>query len=212
MGIVTAWLAVRSDDGLVVDDYYKQGLAINQVLDRSEARAAQLGLQATLSFDPQGDRVRVVLSEGVSGASRPTLRLVHPTRAGMDQVVVLGLVPPGVYEGALAAAAPGTLACVLEDSGGWRLGGDWTCRGSASDPATPRTGNSGGGGAMSNGKRLMWILWPAFLVAGIAEGVFFTLVRSHGPAPLRARSDLGRTAIYSIGFFLFWALRPARAR
>ncbi len=24
-------------------------------------------------------------------------------------------------------------------------------------------------------QRLMWILWPAFLVAGIAEGITFTL-------------------------------------
>ena len=23
--------------------------------------------------------------------------------------------------------------------------------------------------------RLMWVIWPAFLVAGVAEGVFFTI-------------------------------------
>ena len=26
------------------------------------------------------------------------------------------------------------------------------------------------------GKPLMWILWPSFIVGGIAEGVFFTLI------------------------------------
>jgi hypothetical protein len=57
---------------------------------------------------------------------------------------------------------------------------------------------------MSNGKRLIYILWPAFIVAGIAEGVFFTLF---DPTDLRLfdrEIGLGRTAIYSIGFFAFW--------
>ena len=57
---------------------------------------------------------------------------------------------------------------------------------------------------MSNAKRLIYILWPAFIVAGIAEGVFFTLF---DPTDLRLfdrEIALGRTAIYSIGFFAFW--------
>ena len=32
-GMVTIWIAVDSDDGLVVDDYYKRGLEINKKLD-----------------------------------------------------------------------------------------------------------------------------------------------------------------------------------
>jgi hypothetical protein len=58
---------------------------------------------------------------------------------------------------------------------------------------------------MSTGKRLIYILWPAFIVAGIAEGVFFTLF---DPTDLRLfdrEIALSRTAIYSIGFFAFWA-------
>jgi hypothetical protein len=57
---------------------------------------------------------------------------------------------------------------------------------------------------MSNGKRLIYILWPSFIVAGIAEGVFFTLF---DPTDLRLfdrEIALSRTAIYSIGFFAFW--------
>ena len=34
-GFITLWMAVVSDDGLVTDDYYKQGLAINQTLARA---------------------------------------------------------------------------------------------------------------------------------------------------------------------------------
>ena len=31
-GFYTLWLAIQSNDGLVADDYYKRGLAINQTL------------------------------------------------------------------------------------------------------------------------------------------------------------------------------------
>ncbi len=52
-GFVTLWLAIASDDGLVADDYYKRGLAINRVLERTQ-RAAALGLLATVDVDAGG--------------------------------------------------------------------------------------------------------------------------------------------------------------
>ena len=36
-GLTTAWIAVTHEDGLVADDYYKRGLAINQELRRDSA-------------------------------------------------------------------------------------------------------------------------------------------------------------------------------
>ena len=36
-GIVTVWLAIKSNDGLVADDYYKQGLEVNQVIQRESS-------------------------------------------------------------------------------------------------------------------------------------------------------------------------------
>jgi hypothetical protein len=62
---------------------------------------------------------------------------------------------------------------------------------------------------MSFGKRLIYILWPAFIVAGIAEGIFFTLF---DPTELRLfdrEIALSRIAVYSIGFFAFWILAAA---
>jgi hypothetical protein len=54
-------------------------------------------------------------------------------------------------------------------------------------------------------QRLIWILWPSFIVAGIAEAVFFTLFDptelSLFGQPLEGAS---RMAIYSVGFFVFW--------
>jgi len=119
-GFVTAWLAVRSDDGLVADDYYKQGLAINQTLGRSDA-AERLGAQAELRL--VDGRVRVFL-ENAPVRGTLALRLVHPTRSGMDQSVAMAMLRPGEYEGQLQALLPGRWHVVLEDRD-WRLAGDW---------------------------------------------------------------------------------------
>jgi hypothetical protein len=58
-------------------------------------------------------------------------------------------------------------------------------------------------------QRAMWILWPSFLVAAVAEMIFFA-VFDPGELTLFGRSlELSRTAIYSMGFFLFWAFAAA---
>ena len=123
-GFYTLWLAVKSDDGLVADDYYKRGLAINQTLTRT-TRAGQLALGARVEFDAAAARVRVTLS----GAGRlpETLRmtLVHPTRALADQAIELRVQTPGEYAGVLVAATAGRRVVVLEDSARtWQLAGE----------------------------------------------------------------------------------------
>lgn len=58
-------------------------------------------------------------------------------------------------------------------------------------------------------KRIIWILWPSFIVGGIAEAVFFTLFDPADLHILGEPMELNRTAVYSIGFFLFWAFAAA---
>ena len=53
-------------------------------------------------------------------------------------------------------------------------------------------------------KHVIWVLWPAFIAAGIAEVLFFTMI---DPAQLYLfgeRVEWSATATYSTGFFLFW--------
>jgi uncharacterized protein len=115
----TLWLAVRSDDGLVVEDYYQRGLVINRVLGRNAA-AERLGITAEIRL--VGDRVRVLSKAVASGPL--TLKFVYATHAGMDQVLHLALVQPGVYEGRVQPLRAGRWHVLLEQSG-WRLAGDW---------------------------------------------------------------------------------------
>ena len=120
--LFTAWLAVRSDDGLVVDDYYQQGLAINKTLGRSVA-AERLGIMAEISMADDG-RVQVRLNAAAGGAL--TLQFAHPTRAGMDQSLKLAMVQPGVYEGNLQRPLQAGRWHVVLARRDWRLAGDWT--------------------------------------------------------------------------------------
>ena len=58
-------------------------------------------------------------------------------------------------------------------------------------------------------KRAIWILWPSFIVGGIAETVFFTLF---DPMDLQFFGEplgLSRIAVYTLGFFVFWAFAAA---
>jgi hypothetical protein len=54
--------------------------------------------------------------------------------------------------------------------------------------------------------RLMWVIWPAFLIAGAAEGIFFTIFDPFELHFFGAPLDVSREAIYAMGFFGFWAL------
>lgn len=52
---------------------------------------------------------------------------------------------------------------------------------------------------------LMLVLWPSFLVAIVAEGVFFSLFDPSELALRGSDTELQPLAIYTLGFFFFWA-------
>ena len=126
-GVATAYLAFSSNDGLVDDDYYKQGLAVNQVTAR-EQNATSLGLQAEVMQAADGGALRVLL-RGAPTTALPEsllLRITHPTRAGVDRSVELKSEGGGIYAGRLDAALAGRWHVSLEDGArSWRLTGDW---------------------------------------------------------------------------------------
>lgn len=128
-GFYTLALAIKSDDGLVADDYYRRGLAINRTLERSE-RARQLALEATVSII--GNKVRVVLRGREVPPRALRLALIHPTRAGRDQTLALHEEAPGVYRGRIVPFGNERRLIHLEDDRRiWRLSGNWTPGGSS---------------------------------------------------------------------------------
>ena len=55
-------------------------------------------------------------------------------------------------------------------------------------------------------QRLMWIVWPAFLMAGVAELVFFSIFDPFDLHFFGAPLAMSRQSIYAMGFFGFWGL------
>jgi len=55
-------------------------------------------------------------------------------------------------------------------------------------------------------QRLMWVAWPAFLMAGVLEMLVFAMVDPADVTWFGQPLDWSRTAVYSVAFFAFWAL------
>ena len=120
-GIVTVWYAVESSDGLVVDDYYKRGLAINKVLDRDRA-AQRYGIETTLEFRT-GSPVATVILKGNPTFTAPemiSVSFLHATRSGHDRKRTLVRVAPDTYQGPMPDLIRGRWNIVIEAQD-WRV-------------------------------------------------------------------------------------------
>jgi hypothetical protein len=121
-GLTTVWIAFSSADGLVVGDYYNEGLAINQTLARDDAARA-LALAATLKNE-NGALALTLAGHLKAYPEQLTLNLAHPTHQGMDQTLTFHSAGGGHYRAALPAMAAGKWHAQLVDPAStWRLAG-----------------------------------------------------------------------------------------
>lgn len=121
--IATLIIAAQDPDGLVVDDYYKQGLAINETLER-DRKAQALGLSALVRVE--SGRLQLTLNGLPSNTDAKdfALRLIHPTRPHLDRDVKLAREGGNQWSAELGAIAPGRWHVQLESpNGGWRIAG-----------------------------------------------------------------------------------------
>ena len=120
--LCTAWLAVRSDDGLVADDYYKRGLLINRKLADTPANDAPTPGARVRIADNGEVRARLEGAPGAPSEAPATLRLrfAHPARAAPERIVTLVRDANDEYVGMLGEQTPGRWIVILE-SDLWRL-------------------------------------------------------------------------------------------
>ena len=88
LGVVMIYLALQTNNSLVVDDYYKQGKAINVRLERDQ-QASLRGISATLLPDAEGLILQLSTTspQPAGSTSWPDLldvRWVHVTQAERD--------------------------------------------------------------------------------------------------------------------------------
>ena len=123
-GFYTLYLAIIHADPLVIDNYYKEGLAINQVMARDHL-AAQRGYRAVLMLNPQRTLVRVQLT-GIELPPSVRVHLVHPANAELDREVVAVQIGDGLYQSSVQMVPAARWNVELTDPGrSWRLTADW---------------------------------------------------------------------------------------
>lgn len=121
--IITVIIAFRNQDGLVADDYYKDGLAINQVLARDKT-ARRLALGATVVIDALVGELMVSLQgDGSPWPARLVMDWFHPTDQQQDFSVELNLSSDQNYLGQLPVMVDGRWYVRLsaEKPEPWRL-------------------------------------------------------------------------------------------
>ena len=55
-------------------------------------------------------------------------------------------------------------------------------------------------------QRIMWIVWPAFLVACVLEALVFAMVDPQDLHWFGQPVALSREGVYTLAFFVFWAV------
>lgn len=126
-GSYMTWIAFTQQDALVVDDYYKQGKAINQDLRRDRV-ASDLGVRFTAQYDTSTN----ILTGSVSNTARQkvdrlNMRLIHATIPKKDMALILPLDQAGNFEITLPTLELGRWQVLVENAQrDWRLNGVWS--------------------------------------------------------------------------------------
>jgi hypothetical protein len=117
----TLYIANRHSDDLVADEYYKDGLAINQQLEKKEL-ASRRDYAATLSID--GERI-VAETRGINDYAMLRLQLSHPLEADRDFSLDLRRIAPYRFAAELPQPVASHWHWILDagESGPWRLDG-----------------------------------------------------------------------------------------
>lgn len=127
VGVSYLTVAIKTDDGLVTDDYYKKGKAINMELRRDNAAAA-MGITAQVMFGGDGKSLRVVTTSQSPLPDTLLLRLIHPAQDDFDLTAELKKSGDNMYQGTLTKVPvkANHWYVQLEDKGNkWRVQSEW---------------------------------------------------------------------------------------
>ncbi len=122
--IVTINLAIESDDGLVSDDYYKEGLGIHKDAD-SAAKARALGIAGKISYLADTGAISLALDKPLDGTPAVlSLEVVHPTLPDQDQAIQLAPLGGARFAGRLEPLGPANWKLALRPADrSWRVDG-----------------------------------------------------------------------------------------
>lgn len=122
VGFSMLGVAIRTSDGLVSDDYYRQGVLYNEVKTRDDA-AQQLGIVADLMIDEvTGDVVVQIEFGDAPPVDRLNGALRHPTFARADVEFELVALRDGYFQASIATLTPGArIVELMPPDERWRI-------------------------------------------------------------------------------------------
>ena len=122
--IVTINIAINTNDGLVSDDYYKEGLAIHMNAD-SAANAKALGITGVLSLDADTGAITLALDKALdTSVDNLLLSVTHPTRPNQDQAVQLTPLDARNFTSRIEALGPANWKLEIQPADkSWRIAG-----------------------------------------------------------------------------------------
>jgi hypothetical protein len=126
-GAFAGYLAISRPDAMVVDDYYKQGKAINQDLRRDRV-ASSMQLTFRAHYDQaSGTLIGAIDSAGTPLAAPLHIYLAHPTLPGRDLRLLVQPDAAGRFSAALPALEHTHWQVVVEGARReWRLARSWS--------------------------------------------------------------------------------------
>lgn len=120
VAVVQVYAALHSSSDLVKDDYYKDGLAINQVITKREA-ARDLGIEANLRLDNLTGEVFLTTKNAT--ANNLSVLFAHAAVSKKDFNLELNQVGKNEYRAQLQKPLSGIWNVYLESANGWQLNG-----------------------------------------------------------------------------------------
>jgi hypothetical protein len=126
-GFNMLYIALKYPHSMVDDQYYKEGLAINQSLDQ-DRRAAELNVAAEIVFQPFGGTETAYVVVSLSGLAnypeRLSLLLLHPGSQSLDQTLDLKQIEAEQYSARLTQQYQHSYYLRLQPvDKSWRLNG-----------------------------------------------------------------------------------------
>ncbi|MBV1777074.1 FixH family protein [Burkholderiaceae bacterium DAT-1] len=119
--IMLMWVAAKTNDGVITDDYYKQGLAIEEDFHRDDM-ALKLGMNIQLMVGDDSRQIHAIITAGKDQPESLKIKFSHPTAAGRDQIITLKPDSSGMYAGTLEhGLQPIRWLIDIEAPKGWRL-------------------------------------------------------------------------------------------
>lgn len=124
-GVATYFIAANQPHSMVKDNYFKEGLAINQSIEKQN-RAKAMNLVAVLELDKSADLLTVKLSSSDKLPNKIEVLFSHPTQSKSDKLVKLEAISESEFVGQLPQLKPAYWYVILNDTDStWLLKSRW---------------------------------------------------------------------------------------